>query len=230
MYTSGQGRVFRCSWVIFNRLELQNLVGHAVSDATVKNVASLAWALHSIQPTHQSETYANEVDDGAEFGADLVFNLPARFLVEAALGERGFQDVESNDVHASFFEGWSGVSDTTKNQSARKFDLSWLRDACGQMVRESNSQLSRDELAMAICRFLDSDKPGEEVCCFLVIYIFRLTMPDPGGLYLQVKVEGILTFFLQIAGDLLDLVGDSAFETVQDLIMVRRNFLYCSII
>lgn len=174
---------------IFNRLELQNHVGHAVSDANVKNVASLARALYSIQPTHQSETYVDEVDGEAEFGADLVFNLPARFLVEPSFAERGFQDVESNDAHASFSEGWSDVSDTTKNQSARKFDLSWLRDSCGQMVRENNSQLSRDELAMAICRFLDSDKPGEEVC------YFRFTMHVPGTLYLQVKVDGNLYMF-----------------------------------
>lgn len=41
------------------------------------------------------------------------------------------------------------------------------------------------------------------------------------SIYLQVEVNRILTFFfLQIAGDLLDLVGDGAFETVQDLIMV----------
>ncbi|CDY47017.1 BnaC02g42020D [Brassica napus] len=172
------------------KLELQNVVGHAVSDANVKNVASFALALYSIQPAHQSEVYADEVDDGAEFGADLVFNLPSRFLVEESLGERGFQDEESNGAHASFSEGWSDVSDMTKNQNAGKFDLSWLRDACGQMVRESNSQLSRDELAMAICRFLDSDKPGEE-----------------------------------IAGDLLDLVGDGAFETVQDLIMHRKEIV-----
>lgn len=158
-------RVFR-GLLIFNRLELQNLVGHAVSDANVKNVASLAHALYSIQPTHHSETYANEVDGGAEFGADLVFNLPARFLVEATLDEKGFLGVESSDAHASFSEGWSDVSDTKNSHSAGKFNLSWLRDACGQMVRESNSQLSREELAMAICRFLDSDKPGEEVCYF----------------------------------------------------------------
>lgn len=30
---------------------------------------------------------------------------------------------------------------------------------------------------------------------------------------------------MQIAGDLLDLVGDGAFETVQDLLMVRPNNL-----
>ncbi|GLT55585.1 hypothetical protein SLA2020_286950, partial [Shorea laevis] len=57
-------------------------------------------------------------------------------------------------------------------------------------VRGSTSQLSRDELAMAICRVLDSDKPGEE-----------------------------------IAGDLLDLVGDSAFETVQDVMSHRKELV-----
>lgn len=152
--------------LIFNRLELQNLVGHSASDANVKNVASLARTLYSIQPIHQFETDAYEVDGVAEFGADLVFNLPARFLVEASPDENGYLDVESNDAHASFSQEWSDVSDATKNQNAGKFDLSWLRNACGQMVTENNSQLSRDELAMAICRFLDSDKPGEEVCCF----------------------------------------------------------------
>uniref|UniRef100_A0A1J3K0M4 RNA helicase n=1 Tax=Noccaea caerulescens TaxID=107243 RepID=A0A1J3K0M4_NOCCA len=185
-----EGGDFNDKSIAEKKLELQKLVGHAASDSNVQNVASLARALYSIQPTHQSETYVNEDDDGAEFGADLVFNLPARFLVEASLGEIGFQDAESNDAHASFSEGWGDVSDTTKNQFVGKFDLSWLRDACGQMVRESNSQLSRDELAMAICRFLDSDKPGEE-----------------------------------IAGDLLDLVGDGAFETVQDLIMHRKEIV-----
>lgn len=30
--------------------------------------------------------------------------------------------------------------------------------------------------------------------------------------------------FVQIAGDLLDLVGDSAFETVQNLLLVRISY------
>lgn len=33
-------------------------------------------------------------------------------------------------------------------------------------------------------------------------------------------VLSLLTFSFQIAGDLLDLVGDGAFETVQDLLLV----------
>lgn len=204
---------------------MQNVVGHGVSDANVKNVSSLARALYSIQPPHRSEVYADEVDDGAEFGADLVFNLPARFLVEESLGEGGFQDVENNDAHASFSQGWSDVSDGINNQNAGKFDLSWLRDACGQLVRESNSQLSRDELAMAICRFLDSDKPGEEVCVLWwnVLELLCLILQ-------QILTSGskrdVNIFFLQIAGDLLDLVGDGAFETVQDLIMVSLACIF----
>ncbi|XP_010546203.1 PREDICTED: DExH-box ATP-dependent RNA helicase DExH14 [Tarenaya hassleriana] len=172
------------------KLELQNLVGHAVSDANLKKVVSLAQILYTLQPCHQSETYVNEIDGRAEFGADLVFNAPARFLVEAPLEDGGFMDEESNETSVSFAEGWSDFNDTTNNRPAGKYNLSWLRDACGRIVRESNSQLSRDELAMAICRFLDSEKPGEE-----------------------------------IAGDLLDLVGDDAFEIVQDLISHRKEIV-----
>lgn len=36
-----------------------------------------------------------------------------------------------------------------------------------------------------------------------------------------VNSENISNSSMKIAGDLLDLVGDGAFETVQDLIMVR---------
>ncbi|KAL2639649.1 hypothetical protein AAZV13_06G182700 [Glycine max] len=71
-----------------------------------------------------------------------------------------------------------------------KFNLTWLRDACDKIVKNCNSQLSQDELAMAICRVLYSEKPGEE-----------------------------------IAGDLLDLVGDSAFETVQIFLLHRKEIV-----
>ncbi|CAM8905302.1 unnamed protein product [Rhodiola kirilowii] len=69
-------------------------------------------------------------------------------------------------------------------------DLNWLHDACGSIIKKSTSQLPCDELAMAICRVLDSHKPGDE-----------------------------------IAGDLLDLVGDNAFETVQHLLQHRKQLV-----
>ncbi|GKC89958.1 hypothetical protein Tco_1150607 [Tanacetum coccineum] len=70
------------------------------------------------------------------------------------------------------------------------FDLEWLGNECSRIVNSSASQLPQDELAMAICRVLDSDKAGDE-----------------------------------IAGDLLDLVGDGAFETVQDLLTHRKELV-----
>ncbi|MFS7990260.1 hypothetical protein Hanom_Chr11g01056651 [Helianthus anomalus] len=89
----------------------------------------------------------------------------------------------TNVTSTSLHGGWYDHSENTN----KVFDLEWLRNECSRIVSGSASQLPQDELAMAICRVLESDKTGGE-----------------------------------IAGDLLDLVGDSAFQTVQDLITVRE--------
>lgn len=180
------------------KTELQKLLGHAVSDSHLRKAASFAHRLFALQPTgHEkaliSEGHLNESSEDIEFGADLVFQPPARFLVDIPL-----EDVlveESSAPSSSHQEGWYGGHDFIPENSASDgghFNLAWLRRACDQITRKSTSQLSRDELALAICQVLDSDKPGEE-----------------------------------IAGDLLDLVGDSAFETVQDLISHRKELLDC---
>lgn len=178
--------------------EVQKLIGHAVLDANLKKVASLAWGLSSLQPSDPKgalvpESFVNGGSDGLEFGADFVFKPPARFIVDISLEDQELIDEEVNALSSSHHEGWYDKGDSIDYQPASDggiFNLSWLRDACDRIVRESNSQLSQDELAMAICRVLDSEKPGEE-----------------------------------IAGDLLDLVGDSAFETVQDLISHRKDLV-----
>ncbi|KAF9667650.1 hypothetical protein SADUNF_Sadunf15G0045800 [Salix dunnii] len=87
---------------------------------------------------------------------------------------------ESASPSSMFRDGCHDHGDPRHNHftiDGGNFDLSWLRDACDQIIRESTSQLLKDDLAMAICRVLDSGKPGEE-----------------------------------IAGDLLDLAGDSSFR------------------
>ncbi|KAH7549222.1 hypothetical protein JRO89_XS13G0000800 [Xanthoceras sorbifolium] len=181
--------------IIEKKTELQNLIGHTVSDANLRKVASLAQRLSHLQPIDHdaafvSESHVTGSSDDIEFGADLVFLAPARFLVDGSLeGELN----ESIARSSSFHERWFNHNNSTNHHSVvdgRNFNLSWLRDACDRIVRESISQLSRDDLAMAICRVLDSEKPGEE-----------------------------------IAGDLLDLVGDSAFETVQNLISHRKELV-----
>ncbi|KAL0357444.1 UNVERIFIED_CONTAM: DExH-box ATP-dependent RNA helicase DExH14 [Sesamum calycinum] len=134
----------------------------------------------------------SEVSEDLEFGADLVFRPPARFLVDISLEDAEIL-VEETSTSSSNHERWSDYGASANfhpSVSEGNFDLEWLRDTCDRIIRASSSQLPRDELAMTICRILDSDKPGDE-----------------------------------IAGDLLDLVGDSSFETVQDLVMHRKDLV-----
>ncbi|KAI5331061.1 hypothetical protein L3X38_021187 [Prunus dulcis] len=180
------------------KLEVQKLLGHAVSDANVRKVASLAQRLAGMQSSDKGTTVVSErpvngTHDNVEFGSDLVFHAPARFLVDVSLEDGELLGEESTGISSSYYEGLyshGNLNDHHPSTDGRSFNLSWLKDACDQIVTKSSSQLSRDELAMAICRVLDSDKPGDE-----------------------------------IAGVLLDLVGDSAFETVQDLVSHRKELV-----
>ena len=45
-------------------------------------------------------------------------------------------------------------------------NLRWLNEACDLIVKGGGSQLSRNELAMALCRVLLSNKAGDEVWLF----------------------------------------------------------------
>ncbi|XP_055829264.1 DExH-box ATP-dependent RNA helicase DExH14 [Solanum dulcamara] len=180
------------------KLDLQKLVGYGVLDSLLSRVASLAQRLYELQNNHPGiETaslpeVSNGTTDEAEFGSDLVFRTPSRFLIDVSLEDSDFlveQESAPSSSHETQYDHGS-FSNFRESVSGGKFDLSWLRDACDKIVRGSTSQLPRDELAMAICRVLDSEKPGDE-----------------------------------IAGDLLDLVGDGAFETVQDLIMHKKEIV-----
>lgn len=180
------------------KLELQKLLGYAVSDANLWKIASLAQRLFSLQPSDSRTAVLPERQvDGSnvdlEFGADLIFQAPARFLVDVSLEDVELVGEESTTPSSFLRDGWYDHVDSTPHQSAGdggSLDLRWLRNACDAIVKESDSQLSGDELAMAICRVLESDKPGDEV-----------------------------------AGDLLDLMGESAFETVQNLVSHRKELV-----
>ncbi|KAL3528461.1 hypothetical protein ACH5RR_007783 [Cinchona calisaya] len=177
------------------KLELQKLVGQEIHYTKLQKVASLVKRLSGLQKKDDGTVYMPEGHDengeDLEFGADLVFQAPARFLVDVVLDDNDL--LVEEPVGTSHHGVWHEQGDSTHynpSVSGGNFDLEWLRDACDKIVRESISHLPRDELAMAICRVLDSEKPGDE-----------------------------------IAGDLLDLVGDSAFEIVQDLIMHRKELV-----
>lgn len=150
------------------RLELQKLIGHAIADAKLRQVASLAQRLSKLQPSIKNSAFSLErnldADEGLEFGDDLAFQAPARFLVDVSLDDGDMIDFK-NTVSSAFHKEQYGHTDPTDHFviDGEKFNLTWLRDACDKIVRNCNSQLSRDELAMAICRVLNSEKPGEEV-------------------------------------------------------------------
>ncbi|KAG6412853.1 hypothetical protein SASPL_125545 [Salvia splendens] len=182
--------------VAIKAFELQKLVGHTVLDANILKVASLVERLSSLQNKVHGFDYLPELtsegSEDVEFGADLAFQPPARFLVDISI-ENGEDFLEETGTSSSNHDGWSnnlGSANSHTAVSAGSYDLEWLRDACDRIVSASTSQLPRDELAMTICRILDSEKPGDE-----------------------------------IAGDLLDFVGDSSFEIVQDLIMHRKDLV-----
>lgn len=145
------------------------LLGHTVSDANMRKVASLAQELSGMQSSDHgitlvSETPVNGTHDNAEFGADLVFHPPARFFVDVSLDD-GESFCEETAGPSSYYEGSysdSGLIGLHSATDGHGINLSWLQDACDQITK-SSTQLSRDELAMAICRVLDSDKAGDEV-------------------------------------------------------------------
>lgn len=177
------------------KLDLQKLFGHEIPHSKLQRVVSLVKRLSELQKKDDGTVYIpegqDESADDMEFGADLVFRAPARFLVDVALEDSDLFVEEAAEIpnHGAWYDHGDSAM-YNPSVSGGNFDLEWLRDACDKIVCESISLLPRDELAMAICRVLDSEKPGDE-----------------------------------IAGDLLDLVGDSAFEIVQDLIMHRKELL-----
>ncbi|KAL2935464.1 DExH-box ATP-dependent RNA helicase DExH14, partial [Bienertia sinuspersici] len=175
--------------------ELLKVLGHAVSDGSLQKVTQLAQRLCSLQPCNNTaipKLNENFADNDVEFGFNLDFRPPSRFLLDVPLEDDQFLGLEDLAPSTSLYNNWS-ASDAVDNHFPNggvKYDLKWLRDSCDLIVQGSGSQLTRDEVAMTICRVLDSEKPGEE-----------------------------------IAGDLLDLVGDSAFDIVQELILHRKELV-----
>ncbi|MQL70665.1 hypothetical protein Taro_003023 [Colocasia esculenta] len=173
--------------------ELERLIGYSISESHLKKVALSAQRLSELQHNNLETLSIKEntpdvaEDESVEFGSDLAFQAPARFLVDMSL-ESGL--LWENETSISSFSNmeedkqlWSrSYQFSTSNETV---NLRWLRDACDLIVEGGGSQLSADELAMALCRVLESNKAGDE-----------------------------------IAADLLDLVGDGAIETVQELLQV----------
>ncbi|KAJ4821369.1 Activating signal cointegrator 1 complex subunit 3 [Rhynchospora pubera] len=170
------------------RSEMQRLVGYRITDVSIQKVASLAHKLYTLQHVKNeaqvmSIDTSGSQDSSFEFGSDLNFNTPSRFLVDVSLEDNdAFQTGLYNNQHMS-----QNHYSTDKRGSV---NLRWLKDACDRIAGCDGSQLSGDDLSMALSRVLILNKQGDE-----------------------------------IAGDLLDLVGDSAFDMVQDILSHRKELV-----
>ncbi|CAN0876921.1 DExH-box ATP-dependent RNA helicase DExH14 [Linum grandiflorum] len=180
-----------------DKSELEHIIGHAIPNDSLQKVAALAERLSGLQSSNYGAAFAlgsrrDGSENDLEFGTDLLFQAPARFLVDVTLDDGELLGEESTASSSMSHEILHDHRDHAHNHSnfGGNFNLSWLRNACDRIASESTSQLSRDDLAMAICRVLDSGRPGEE-----------------------------------IADVLLDLVGDGAFEIIQDLISHRKELV-----
>ncbi|KAK8934003.1 hypothetical protein KSP39_PZI015224 [Platanthera zijinensis] len=181
--------------ILEKRGELQRLVGYSAPDSSLHKVAESAYNLFMLQHgDHETASSWTGITDGysdaPEFGSDIAFKVPARFLLEELL-ENGATPVGDSLMSAIPYERQNLMhEDHASNAERDNINLRWLKEACERIVRQGSSPLSGDELAMAVCRVLLSNKAGDV-----------------------------------IAGDLLDLAGDGAFELVQDLLSHRKELL-----
>jgi activating signal cointegrator complex subunit 3 len=103
-------------------------------------------------------------DDTAEFGASFDFKAPSCFVIDVTLdddlplesgGLRSFEKEQDDACSTSISFSLNAVGGSV--------NLRWLKDQCDLITRSGGSMLSGDELAMALCRVLRSNKAGDEV-------------------------------------------------------------------
>ena len=152
------------------RAELQKFLGYTVPDVKIKKVVALAQRLFILQPSDHDPVNVPKVethgDNLSEFGSDIIFHAPTRFLVDEPLENGLLLDEESYDLSIPpYQEQFDHVKSTVRHSDVdrRNVDLRWLREECDRIVRRGGSQLSGDELSMALCQVLDSDKHSDEV-------------------------------------------------------------------
>uniref|UniRef100_A0A1D1YQG8 RNA helicase n=1 Tax=Anthurium amnicola TaxID=1678845 RepID=A0A1D1YQG8_9ARAE len=157
--------------------ELERLVGYSISESHLKKVAMSTWRLFGLQHGDHKASLINEnivdvcEDETVEFGSDLAFQAPARFIVDMLL-ENGLPWVDESSISSVLLiEEQVNRFESRNNHfstGSEIVNLRWLRDACDLIVQGGGSQLSGDELAMALCRVLESNKAGDEIAADLL--------------------------------------------------------------
>ncbi|KAL0335587.1 UNVERIFIED_CONTAM: DExH-box ATP-dependent RNA helicase DExH14 [Sesamum radiatum] len=112
--------------ILAKRFELQKLIGHTIPDTNILKVASLVERLSALQKNEHGTGYlpelVSEVSEDLEFGADLVFRPPARFLVDISLEDAEIL-VEETSTSSSNHERWSDYGASANFHPSHRKDL-----------------------------------------------------------------------------------------------------------
>ena len=148
-------------------------MGYTVQDSVLKKLAQLAQKLGSLQRASAHEfahRIADDVDENerSEFGANFDFKPPARFVIDVSLDiPLGSAELGSETFEKGHYDAWSTSATSNSTAIRGSVSLRWLKDQCNLITR-SDGSFSGDELAMALCRVLLSNKAGDEVFNFLL--------------------------------------------------------------
>lgn len=156
---------------------MHQLLGVSPSDAIIEKAASLANRLYksqienpvlSIGEASDPMDYRKSSEDNElEFGSNLKFRAPSTNLNQEIAEEEeklfmnniAYSETDRTELNSKLSVDYSPGLNCDKEI----VDLRWLKEICDQMAMAGGSQLSGDDLAMALCHVLDSDKPGDEV-------------------------------------------------------------------
>ncbi|AQL08745.1 DExH-box ATP-dependent RNA helicase DExH14 [Zea mays] len=182
--------------VLSKRNELESLVGYTVQDSVLKKLAQLAQKLDSLQRASAYESVHRIADDVNE-NDRIEFGADFDFkpLARFIVDVSLDAPLESAELGSGPFEKWQYDAWSTSTTSH------------STAVRGSVSlRWLKDQCAL-ITKSGGSMLSGDE----LAMTLCRVLLSNKAG--------------DQIAGELLDLVGDTAFEIVQDLLLHRKELV-----
>ncbi|CAK9255752.1 unnamed protein product [Sphagnum jensenii] len=168
------------------REQLAKVFGQTFPDDKLLKVATLAHRLYSWKFGATDRNALEGVTEAAgsslvEFGADLDFQVPSESwndlngmtfdddddddngewgeAIDSANSLTGTHLLNSFDVlKNSAKNNYSTSEDRWQDSNEEEFGLRWLRRGCDQA-----GQLSGDDLAIAVCHVLESDRSGDEI-------------------------------------------------------------------
>ncbi|XP_078430191.1 U5 small nuclear ribonucleoprotein helicase isoform X2 [Wolffia australiana] len=157
--------------------EVERVLGCSVSAQHLERVSISAKRLSELQhvgiETLGLDQKMVDVNDTilGEFGSNLFFQDPIRFHMDIPEeswmpSHNGTSTTSTSRIIGS--QSHVGLRSNNLDERSESINLKWLKNACDLIVQGGGSQLSGDELVMALCRLLVSNKAGDEIAADLL--------------------------------------------------------------